>query len=298
VSTATIGLLCALASAVGFSIKSILIKSAYRYGVDAETLLAMRMLYSLPFFMAMAAYAARRESTALTTRDWRDLAVLGFFGYYVASYADFLSLKYITAALARVVLFSYPAIVVVLTAVVQRRRPANHILGALALSYAGIALAVLHDQQLRSPDLPLGVMLAIGSAVSFSIYLLLCGRTLKRIGATRVTAWATGIACIMILAQFAVLRPLASLPAQPWQVHWLALAMALFSTVLPIWLSTQALRRIGASRTAIVSSAGPIVTMFLAWLVLGESVSLSMLAGAVLVILGVRLIATRPVVHS
>ena len=157
---------------------------------------------------------------------------------------------------------------------------------------------MLHDQQLRSPDLPLGVMLAIGSAVSFSIYLLLCGPTLKRIGATRVTAWATGIACIMILVQFAVLRPVASLPAQPWQVHGLALAMALFSTVLPIWLSTQALRRIGASRTAIVSSAGPIVTMFLAWMVLGESVSLSMLVGAALVILGVRLIATRPVVHS
>jgi drug/metabolite transporter (DMT)-like permease len=298
VSSASVGLICALVSAVGFSIKSIFIKSAYRYGVDPETLLAMRMLYSLPFFVAMAVFAARREPRAFTLRDWRELAVLGFFGYYAASYADFLSLKFISAALARLVLFSYPAIVVMLTAVLQRRRPSNHILGALVLSYAGVAFAVIHDQHTQNPNLSLGVLLAFASAVSFAIYLMLCGPTLQRLGATRVTAWATGIACMAILIQFAVLRPLASLPAQPWPVHGYAIAMALFSTVLPIWLSTQALRRIGASRTAIVSSAGPVVTMFLAWAVLGESVGISMLAGAALVILGVRLVARQPVVNS
>jgi drug/metabolite transporter (DMT)-like permease len=291
---ATLGLLFALVSAVGFSAKSILIKGAYRYGVDAETLLAMRMLYALPFFIAMAVYARRRDPSKFTRRDWWELAVLGFFGYYAASYADFLALKYISAALARVVLFSYPAMVVIMTAVLQRRRPASRVLAALALSYAGVMLAMLHDRQAGSVNLPLGAALATASAVCFAIYLLRCGSTLQRLGATRVTAWATGMASIMTLVQFALLRAPASLPAQPWQVHGYALAMSLFSTVAPIWLSSQAIRRIGASHTAIVSSAGPMITMALAWALLGESVSVSMLVGAALVIIGVRLIARQP----
>lgn len=291
---AAIGLICALLSALGFSFKAIFVKTAYRYGVDAETLLALRMLYALPFFIAMAIYAARRAERALNARDWRDLLLMGFFGYYASSYLDFLGLQYISAALERMVLFTYPAIVVLLLAWQRRQRPGRAVLGALALSYAGVALAVLHDLRLGGDQLALGVMLVFGAAVGFALYMVRCADSVQRIGTLRLAAWATGSAAVMIMLQFLLMRPLSTLPAQPWPVQACALAMAVFSTVLPIWLGAVAMRRLGADRVAIVSSLGPVLTVLLAWLVLGESLSATMLVGTVLVVLGVRRIARQP----
>jgi drug/metabolite transporter (DMT)-like permease len=109
----TVGLSCALLGAVGFAFKSILVKAAYRYGVDAETFLALRMLYALPWLVLMGIAAARRDPLTLTRLDLLGLALLGLFGYYGSSYLDFLGLKYITAAsLERVILFIYPTLVV------------------------------------------------------------------------------------------------------------------------------------------------------------------------------------------
>ena len=288
---AATGLLCALLSALCFSLKAIFVKRAYAYGVDPITLLAMRMLFALPFFIAMAVYESRRAASPLRGRDWFDLTLLGFFGYYAASYLDFLGLQYISAALERVLLFTYPAIVVLLLALSQGRAPEKRVLAALALSYTGVALAVLHDARAGGANLPLGAALVFGSSLSFAVYLLRCGEVLRRLGATRVTAIATGTACLMVNLQFALQRPVYSLVAQPWPVHAYSLAMALFCTVLPIWLSSVAIRRLGAGRVAIVSSLGPIMTLLLAALLLGEKLSVAMIAGAALVILGVRLIS-------
>lgn len=254
----------------------------------------MRMLYALPFFIAMAAVAQLRSPLKLTSGDWRDLVTLGFFGYYLASYTDFLGLQYISAALERVILYTYPAIVVLLVSISRRRRPGSRMLMALGISYGGVALAVWHDAQGPARNLPLGAMLVFASAVSFAVYLWRSSAPIARLGATRVTALATGVACLMIVAQFAVLRPLGSLPGQPWQVQTSALAMSVFATVLPIWLNSQAIRLIGASRTAIVSALGPMFTLLLAWAALGEPVTASVLAGAVLVAIGVRWIARLP----
>ena len=293
-TSAATGLLCALLSALGFSLKAIFVKRAYAHGVDPITLLAMRMLYALPFFIAMAVFESRRATAPLRGRDWFDHALLGFFGYYAASYLDFLGLQYISAALERVLLFTYPAIVVLLLALSQRRAPERRVLAALALSYAGVALAVLHDARAGGTNLPLGAVLVFGSSLSFAVYLLRCGDVLQRLGAVRVTAMATGIACLMVNLQFALQRPIESLAAQPWPVHGYSLAMALFCTVLPIWLSAVAIRRLGAGRVAIVSSLGPIMTLLLAALLLGENLSVAVVAGAVLTILGVRLVSRGP----
>lgn len=291
---AALGLICALLSALGFSFKAIFVKTAYRYGVDAETLLAMRMLYALPCFIGIAIYAARRAERPLDARDWRDLLLMGFFGYYASSYLDFLGLQYISAALERLVLFTYPAIVVLLLAWQRRQRPDHAVLGALALSYSGVALAVLHDLRLGGDGLAFGVTLVFASAVCFALYLVRCADRVQRIGTLRVTAWASGSAAAMVMLQFLLTRPVASLPAQPWQVQACAVAMALFSTVLPIWLGAMALRRLGADRVAIISSLGPALTLLLAWLLLGESLSAIMLVGVALVMLGVRRVARRP----
>jgi drug/metabolite transporter (DMT)-like permease len=288
---ATVGLLCAVLGALGFSFKAVLVKQAYRYGVDPATLLALRMLYALPFFIAMAAHAARREARPIARGDWLSLLVLGFFGYYLSSYTDFLGLQYISAGLERVILYTYPSMIVLLTAVIQRRLPQRQLLAALALCYLGVALAVWHDVQVQQRNLPLGVTLVLASALSFAIYMMRSAATIKRLGAARVTAWATGLACLMVITQFVMLRPVSTLWSQPWPVQACGLGMAVFCTVLPIWLTSHAVQRLGPSRTAITSTLGPVFTLFLAWATLGESLSWRMLGGALLVVLGVRWIA-------
>ncbi len=160
-----IGLLCAVLAAVGFSFKAILVKLAYRHGVDAETLLALRMAFSLPFFIIMGWMSANRSSTALTLGDRVWLCGLGLLGYYLASYLDFLGLRYISAALERLILFVYPTLVVVLSALFLGQPITRRMLGALVVCYVGIALAVAHDLHIAGSarDIALGSALVFGS---------------------------------------------------------------------------------------------------------------------------------------
>lgn len=292
------GLWCAVLAAVGFSFKAILVKLAYRYGVDAETLLALRMAFSLPFFVLLGWIGARRASSRLTRRDGAWLFGLGLLGYYLASYLDFLGLRYISAGLERLILFVYPTLVVLLSALWLGPPLTRRVLGALALCYAGIALAVAHDLRLAGTarDLALGGVLVFGSALSYALYLLGSGRIVGRLGALRVTALASLIACGLGIGQFLLLRPLAAL-AQPWPVYGLALAMALFSTVLPVWAVAEAIRRIGAGPVALTGSLGPIVTLLLAWLLLDEAFGVAQGVGAALVIAGVTVMARRSTIH-
>ena len=286
------GLAAAALGAVGFSIKAIFVKAAFRYGVDAETLLALRMLYSLPLFLLLGLIAARSATTPISAADWRALLALGFLGYYAASYLDFLGLQHVSAALERVILFTYPTMVVLFTAWRERRYPQRSTWLALLLCYAGVALAVSHDLWIGGGHVLLGSALVFASAVSYAIYLLRAGPLLARLGSARVAAWGTVIACALALAQFALLRPAAMIVAQPWQVQALSAAMAVFSTVLPVWLVSEAIRLLGAGTTALISSLGPVITLLLAWLVLGEALGVLQLLGAVLVIGGVRLVAS------
>ncbi|MFO1400365.1 MAG: DMT family transporter [Steroidobacteraceae bacterium] len=290
---ATFGLACALAGAVGFAFKSVLIKAAYRHGVDATTLLALRMLYSLPLFLLMGLVAQRSQPLRPTPALAGEFAQLGFLGYYAASYLDFLGLKYISAALERMILFIYPTLVVVFSALWKRQRIAPHVALALLLCYLGIALAVGHDLRGGAAgDVLRGGLLVFGSALCFALYLLRVGPMITRCGSMHVTAWATTAATLFVLAQFAALRPLQAL-AQPWPVQALSMALAVFSTVLPIWLVVEAIRHLGAAPTAIIGSLGPVLTLLLAWALLGEPFGLLQVAGAVLVIAGVALVGRR-----
>jgi drug/metabolite transporter (DMT)-like permease len=282
-SDRTTGFICAALGALGFSFKAILVKAAYRYGVDPETLLCLRMGYALPLLLLMAVALQRREPMRLARRDWSQLALLGVLGYYLSSYLDFLGLRYISAALERIVLFIYPTLVVMLSALFLRRPLTTRTALMLLCSYFGVALAVAPDLRFAAGNTLLGCALCLGSALSFAIYLMRSGQTVPRLGSTRVTAYATGIACVLCLLQFMALRPFASL-AQVWQVHALAIAMAVFSTVLPIWLVTEAIRRLGAATTSMVGSLGPVFTILLAYALLHEPLSAVQLTGAAIVI--------------
>lgn len=285
------GLICAALGAFGFSFKAVFVKAAYRYGVDATTLLALRMAYALPFFLIMGLSAERRAAEPLQHTDWLDLALLGLLGYYLSSYLDFLGLRHISAGLERVILFTYPTIVVMLSALLQKQRLQARMLRALALCYAGVACAVAQDFRVGGDAVWWGCTLVFASALCYAGYLMLSGKVLQRLGSMRVAAWATGFASLLALLQFAALRPLHQL-AQPWQVQLLSVAMALFSTVLPIWLVSEAIRRLGAGTTAIIGSLGPIFTMLLAAIFLGETLGLLPCLGAALVIFGVRQVAS------
>jgi drug/metabolite transporter (DMT)-like permease len=286
------GVLCAVLGALGFSFKSVLIRAAYRYGVDAETLLCLRMGYSLPLLMLMAFALEHVAPTALSRRDWFELCVLGLLGYYLASYLDFLGLRYITAALERIVLFIYPTLVVLLSALFLGTPLTRTTVLVLIVSYAGVLLSVAGNLRSGLHATAIGVALVLGSALSFALYLLRSGQTVQRLGSTVVTIYATGIACIACVAQFACLRPLSAL-RQPWPVHALGMALALFSTVLPIWLVTEAIRRLGASTSAMIATLGPVLTILLANLFLHEPFNVLQLAGAALVILSVMYLTDR-----
>jgi drug/metabolite transporter (DMT)-like permease len=289
----TAGLIFGVLGALGFAFKAILVKAAYAYGVDAVTLLALRMGYALPCFLVMAYLIQRHEPLHLTRADWLQLMLLGLLGYYVASYLDFLGLRYISAALERIVLYTYPTLVVLLSALFLRKPLTARRLGLLALCYLGVALSVLQDLQAAGGNAARGILLVFGSALSFAIYLMLSGELVLRLGSTRVTAYATGIACLMCVLQFALLRPLGAL-RQPWPVHALGALMALFSTVLPIWLVTEAVRRLGAGTAAMVGSVGPVLTILLAVLFLGEPLSALEIAGALVVIFAVSRLSRAP----
>lgn len=287
------GVMFALVAAIGFSAKAVLVKLAYIEQVDPITLLALRMAFSLPFFLLAAWVANRHQShTPMTRSDWWAVTVFGFTGYYLASFLDFLGLQYISAGLERLILFLYPTMVVLISAIWFRQRIGRRIVVALVLSYLGIAFAYLHDMQIQAQGVLLGAALVFASALAYAIYLIGAGHTIARIGSTRFTAYAMTVACVAALLQFAVMNPLSDL-TQPTQVYALSLSMAIFSTVMPAFILAAAIRRIGSMRTSIIGSVGPVSTIYLAYVFLGEAVSMVQIVGSLLVLAGVLMIGLK-----
>ena len=291
-----IGPLCAVVGVLGFSFKAILIKLAYAAApVDPVSLLALRMIYSAPLFIAMAWWASQRHGAQpFTPSDWRALAGLGFLGYYLASLLDFLGLQYIGVSLERLVLFLNPTIVVVLSALLLGKPIRRRAIAALLLSYAGIAIVMAHD--LRASDdaaaTAAGTALVFGSALAYALYLVWSGEVIARLGSARFIAWAMLASTAFVLVHFALVRPIAALAA-PARVQLISLAMAVFSTVLPTWLIAESIRRMGANKAALIGSLGPVFTIGLGAMILGEPVHAVQLAGAALVLTGVMLVTLR-----
>lgn len=293
-STRWIGPALAIVGTFGFSFKAILIKLAYAWHpIDATTLLALRMLYAAPFFIVMAWWAGR-DAPPIARADIARLVWLGLIGYYLASFLDFAGLKYISAALERLVLYLYPTIVVLLSAAFYRKPIGRQAMVALALSYAGIVLVFWHDLQVigDTRSLALGGGLVFASALCYAVYLVGSADIIGRLGSMRFIAWAMLASTVFILAQFGLTRPLSALDV-PLRIHALTLAMAVFATVLPTWLIAEAIRRIGANQSSLVGSLGPVFTIGLGAMILGEPTHLVQLAGAALVLAGVMLVSLK-----
>jgi drug/metabolite transporter (DMT)-like permease len=279
------GLALAMAGSVAFSGKAIIVKLAYRHGVDAVTLIMYRMLFALPLFLALAWWAGRGKP-ALSRRDWAAVFGLGFSGYYLASFLDFAGLQYITASLERLILYLNPTLVLLLGAVLVGTRVQRHQVVAMAVSYAGVLVVFGHEVGTLGPQAALGAALVFASAVSYALYLVYSAQVVQRLGALRLTGLATSVACLLCIAQFALLRPLeAALVAPP--VLWLSALNALACTFAPVLMVMMAIERIGAAATAQVGMIGPLATIGMGVVLLGEPLNGWIIAGTVLVLAGV-----------
>lgn len=271
--------------AIAFSGKAIIVKLAYRYGVDAVTLIMYRMLFALPIFAVMAWWASRGKA-ALTRKDWLGVLWLGFTGYYLASFLDFAGLAYITASLERLILYLNPTLVLLLGLVLYRRRiSARQIIG-MAISYSGVVLVFGHEITLLGSEAAWGALLVFLSAVSYALYLVYSGEMVKRLGALRLVGLATTVACLCCILQFLLLRPLSAAAVAP-EVIWLSVLNATLCTAAPVLMVMMAIERIGASLAAQTGMVGPMSTILMGVLILGEPFTAWVAAGTVLVIAGI-----------
>jgi drug/metabolite transporter (DMT)-like permease len=286
------GLVLATLGAIAFSGKAIIVKLAYRHGVDAVTLIMYRMLFALPIFVVMAWWASRGKP-ALSRNDWWGVLGLGFTGYYLASFLDFAGLAYISASLERLILYLNPTLVLLLGLVLYQRRTSRRQVLGMAISYAGVMLVFGHEIELEGADAALGAVLVFLSAVSYAVYLSFSGELVQRLGSLRLVGLATSVACVLCIAQFVVLRPLNAALVAP-EVIWLSVLNATLCTAAPVLMVMMAIERIGAGLAAQTGMVGPMSTILMGVLLLDEPFTAWVAAGTALVVAGIFVFTSRP----
>lgn len=284
-SSRSSGVVLAFAGAIAFSGKAIIVKLAYRYGVDAVTVIMYRMLFALPIFLAMSWWAGRGKPP-LSRRDWFGVAGLGLTGYYLASFLDFLGLQYVTASLERLILYLNPTLVLLLGWLLYRKPWKRVQLLGMAISYAGVLLVFGQEVRLEGSNVALGTVLVFLSAVSYAVYLVYSGHMVQRLGSLRLVGLATSVACVLCIVQFLVVHPLSAAQVAP-QVIWLSVLNAVACTAVPVLLVMMAIERVGASVTAQTGMVGPMSTILMGVWLLGEPFTAWVAAGSALVIAGI-----------
>jgi len=290
------GFLLASLGSVLFAAKAVLVKLTYRYGIDAVTLIAFRMLFALPFFALIAWWqsrrAARDELPVLTGSERLRICLLGLLGYYLSSFLDFTGLRYVSAGLERLIVFLSPSMVVLLSAAWFKRRVTSRQWGAMGLSYVGVILVFAHDLgQNAGADVVTGSFYVFLSSLSYALYLICSGEIVKRVGATRLVAYAMSVSCVACLVQFLVVHPAGMLFTQPDGVYGYSLVHATVSTVIPVFMLMWGVALVGAPTAALLGMLGPVSVLFLAAWFLDEPVTVWQLAGTALVLGGVLVLS-------
>lgn len=285
------GLAIALVGAILFSTKAIVAKLIYRYNVDAVTLICFRMAFSLPIFAAIAIWQMHKSGSLSKADRWR-LVALGLVGYYLSSFLDFLGLQYISAGLERLILFLTPSFVLLISAFFLKRVVSRLEWTALLVSYLGIVLVFFHDLQLGGDYVMLGSALVLGAAISYAIYLIQSGQLVQRLGSLRLVSYAMCVSSAACIGQFFILRP-ASMLVQPLAVYSLSIVNAIMCTVLPVFMTMIAVKRIGAATASQAGMIGPVSTLFLGAYFLGEPITSWQMAGTVLVMGGMYLLSVK-----
>jgi drug/metabolite transporter (DMT)-like permease len=285
-----IGMLLAALGAIAFSGKAIIVKLAYRYQVDAVTLIMYRMLFALPLFMGMAWWGTYRQGAehqvALNRRDWVGIVGLGFSGYYLASFLDFAGLQYISASLERLILYITPTLVMGLGWFLYGRTIRRVQAWGMGISYLGVLLVFGQEVSLEGGGVALGGGLVFLSAVSYAIYLSYSGELVQRLGSLRLVGMATSVACLFCIFQFVLFSPLSAARVVT-EVIYLSLLNATLCTALPVLLVMMAIERIGAGATAQTGMVGPMSTILMGFWILGEPFTIWVGLGTSLVVLGI-----------
>ncbi len=285
------GMLIAMLGSIGFSGKAIIVKLAYRYQVDAVTLIMYRMLVALGPF-ALIAYWAGRGKAPLSWRDRAATFFLGLTGYYLASFLDFLGLQYISASLERLILYLNPTLVFLLGVLCFGQRASRRQVAAVLVGYAGILVVFGGEIHLAGPHVVRGTLLVFGGAVSYALYIAYSGAMVARIGTMRLVGWASTVACSLCIAQFLLVRPL-SAARVPSEVLWLSLINGTACTVAPVSLLMIAIARVGATAAAQASLMGPLSTIAMGALILDEPLTSWVIVGTALVLCSIWMLARR-----
>ena len=277
------GLLMAGLGSVLFSGKAILIKLAFGYGANAETLIALRMLMALPLFWGIYWWQARKQvMSRLTWRDQVKIFVLGFMGYFLSSYLDFLGLQYISVGLERIVLYLTPTIVLLISYFVLSKSISRLQWYALAVGYLGVIAVFIQDASSTGAMAALGMLLVFASACSYAIYMIGSGEMVKRVGSVRLVVYASSASALLSVIQILIYDP-AAVFTQVQQIYWLSLLNASLCTVIPMLLIMIAINRIGSPLVAQAGILGPVSTLFMGWVVLSEPITWIQLGGMGLV---------------
>ena len=291
-----VALSLAVIGSVLFAAKGILAKLMYREGIDATTLLALRMLLSLPFFAVMAALTWRNQPRLVRSDVWK-IAGLGFIGYYVSSYLSFLGLTYISVGLERLILFLTPTVVALLGMVFYKQRIARTQWLSMALAYAGIVLVFWNDTHVTGAPagrIALGAAIVFAAALTYGVYLLQSGEVVRRYGSVRLVSLAMLVSTAYTLVHYVVVSPhhqIADLFEQTSSVWGLSAINAVVCTVVPMTLLMAAVSRLGAATAAQAGMAGPVATLFLGYVFLQEAITPLQLAGTALVMGGMVVLA-------
>lgn len=289
------GILISLLGAICFSTKAIFVKLAYATAsVDAITLLALRMIFSLPFFLVSAFITSNRETnTKFTGKQWLFIALLGICGYYISSLLDFEGLRFVSAGIERLILFVYPTFVLLMSAFWFGRRVKGYEWLAVAITYTGLLIAFFSEAQFQtSHSFYVGSGLILICAVTYALYIAGSGALIPAVGAIKFNSYAMSFAAGAVLIHY-FLFGAHSLTGLPLSIYALSFAMAVVSTVIPSYLVAISIRRLGSNTTAIVASIGPVSTIFQAWWVLDEGVSGMEIAGTVFILAGILLISWK-----
>jgi drug/metabolite transporter (DMT)-like permease len=288
------GVALAIAGTLVFSFRPILVKLIYvTFPVSAVTVLFLRMAIALPFFLVVA-WWLRGQEPSLTRRDWGAIIALGFIGYYAASFLDFLGLKYVGAGVGRLILYLYPTLVLLISFLFLHRPPTRRQLGALVITYAGVAL-ILSSQMHGGAEgrlFMLGALLVFASSLFYATYLVAGAELVKRVGSMRFTAYSMAVATLPAVVQFFVLEPVSALDL-PGQVWLYAILLGTFTTVLPLFIQAEALKRIGAAEFALIGALGPVSVAITSALGLDEQFTAIQAVGGALVIFGVLLVSIK-----
>lgn len=295
-NVALAGFLITLIGSILFSTKAIIVKVAFaNTSMDAITLLMLRMTFSLPFYVGAIWFARQEALPPLTTRQWLSVIGLGLFGYYLSSMFDFVGLQYVTAGLERLILFLYPTFAVLINTFVFKQPVVRTQKIALFLTYTGIGIAYLGELNIdiANPNFLWGSFLIFLCSITYSIYIVGSGRMIPTVGATRFTAYAMLASTTGVFAHF-LLR------GGTWQVVKEAtshvgygLLLAIVATVLPTFMMSNGMKRIGSNNVAIISAVGPVSTIIQAHFILNEKIFPAQIFGTLLVIIGVILIGWK-----